>query len=70
MKTPTISALDVAEVVKARHHQHAEGGDGGREELVIGAEILNEFEFHAEYGAVAFGGDLEIIDVAASVNGA
>ena len=61
--------LDVAEVVEARHHEHAERGDGGREQLVVSAEILNDFELQAEDGAVAFGGDFVVIDVAAAVDG-
>ena len=69
VKTPTISARDIAELVEPGHHQHGERRDGGREELVVGAEILDEFQAQAEHGAVSLGGDLVVIDVAAAVDG-
>ena len=70
VNTPTISAVDVAEFVEPRHHQDGKRGNGGREELVIGAQILDQLQLQAEDGAVAFGGDFVVIHVAAAVNGA
>ena len=61
---------DVAEFVEARHHQHGERRDGGGEELVVGAEVLNQLQAQAEHRAVSLGGDLVVIHVAAAVDGA
>ena len=60
---------DVFEVVEPRHHQHRKCGDGGREKLVIRADILDELELQTEHGSIALGGQLEIVHVAAAVYG-
>ena len=70
VKTPMMSAADVLEAVEAGHHQHGERGNGRRQQLVVRAQILNQLQLEAEHGAVALGGELEIIHVAAAVNGA
>jgi hypothetical protein len=62
--------VDVLEAVQARHHENGERRDGRRQQLVIRAEVLDELHLHAEDGAVAVGGEFEIVDVAAAVGGA
>ena len=42
----------------------------GREQLMVGAEILDQLQLDPEDGAVALGGDFVVIHVAAAVNGA
>src|SRR5437763_112405 len=59
---------DVAEFIKARHHQDGKRGNRGREQLVIGTQILNQLEPQAQHGAVALGGHFVIVHVPAPVN--
>ena len=61
---------DVGRAVQARHHQHAERGDGGSQHRKIRAQILDDLELDPRDGAVAFGGDLVEVHVAAPVDGA
>ena len=46
---------DVGRAVQARHHQHAERGNAGSQQLVIRAQILDELQLDAQDGAVALG---------------
>src|SRR4029077_4275247 len=61
---------DVLGFVQARHHQHAEGGNGGGQKRKERAQILDDLELDAGDGAVAHGRDFVEIHVAAAVNGA
>ena len=57
VKTPVISASTFWNSIEAGNHEDGERRDQRREQLMIGAEVLQDVNLQAENCSVAFGRD-------------